>query len=376
MTKTIAIDGRMWGPNFTGIGNYLREIFTRVFILLPEYHFTLFLPEEAEGNILTPNNVTPLFTSEKIYSLKEQTSFCKKISEVNADLTFFPHFNVPLFFRKKFIVVIHDLTILTFPGKKMSRWWHRQAYNLVLKHALEKSERILSVSDFTKAEIQRFDPNISDEKITVIKNGVCVERFQKQTSIAKQGGLPPCQKEQAFHEQFGSPFFLTSGVWREHKNIPGAIRAFELLRKHGGKGKLVITGKPDPYYPEVESLAKSSPFSEDIILTGFIPDEDMPALLSAADALLFPSFSEGFGLPALEAMAAETPVLSSNRTSLPEVCGDAALFFDPNDPEEMAMKMLDVLEEDTRKELIEKGKEQIKQFSWDAAAEEVANFLR
>lgn len=367
--KKIAIDCRMWGPEFTGIGNYLREISTRLFQTYSDAEFIVFLSEshteEVRAEISSQKNVTPIFVTEKIYSWGEQTSFLKKLNAVEADIYFFPHFNVPLFFRKPFVTTIHDLTILKYPGKKMSKPWHRMAYLWVLRHALRRSEKIISVSEYTKKEILDFDAKIPHEKVEVILNGIDVKRFSE----------PNPQKVKKFRKQFGTPFFLISGVWREHKNIPGAIRAFEMLRKYGGEGNLVISGKEDPHYPEVKKLSESSEFAKDIILTGFIPEQDMPSLFAAADTLLFPSFAEGFGLPALEAMAAETPIVASDRTCLPEICGNAALFCNPTDPENVALKMIESLEEKIKTDLQKKGKQRIKDFSWDTSAKKTGEVI-
>lgn len=362
--STIAIDGRMWGAGFTGIGNYVREISLRLFAMKPKDRFVLFVSSKQAEELRVPKNVEVVIADEPIYSLAEQFSFSQKISAVKADITWFPHFNVPLFFRRPFVCTLHDLTILTYPGKKMKKPWHRLAYGLVLRHALKKSRSIIAVSRYTKTEIlayQKVDPN----KISVVWNGVDAEKFQKSNPI----------KIDVFHREFKRPTFLITGVWREHKNIPNAIRAFDMYRRYGGKGSLVITGRADPLYPEVQELAKKSVFSGDIHLAGFLPEDDLNALFVAADVLLFPSLCEGFGLPAIEAMAAGTPVVCSNRTSLPEVCGDAALYFDPLDPEDIALKMVDGIEQSHQEKLAQLGKKRAGLFRWDAAAEKTANAL-
>jgi glycosyltransferase involved in cell wall biosynthesis len=362
--STIAIDGRMWGAGFTGIGNYVREISLRLFAMKPKDRFVLFLSSRQAEEFRPPKNVEVVIADEPIYSFAEQFSFSRKISSVKADITWFPHFNVPLFFRRPFVCTIHDLTILKYPGKKMKSPQHRLAYGLVLRHALKKSRAVITVSRYTKNEIlafQKTDPN----KISVVWNGVDFHKYERPNPL----------KIDIFHREFKRPIFLISGVWREHKNIPNAIRAFDMYRQYGGKGSLVITGRPDPIYPEVQELAKKSVFSADIHLAGFLPEEDMNALFVAADVLLFPSLCEGFGLPAIEAMSAGTPVVCSNRTSLPEVCGDAALYFDPLDPEDIALKMVDGIEDSHQKNLSQKGKKRARLFDWDTAAEKTANAI-
>ncbi len=362
--KTVAIDGRMWGAGFTGIGNYVREISQRLFLLEPNKTFVLFVSSQQAKIISVPANVKIVIADEPIYSIAEQTSFRKKLLQEKGDMTWFPHFNVPLFFNRPFVATIHDLTIITYPGKKMSRFWHKIAYSLVLRHALKKAKKIITVSQYTKKEVLAYQ-KMNPEHIFSIWNGVDQGRYSN----------PSMEKIQHFRKEFSLPFFLITGVWREHKNIPNAIRAFDLYRKHGGKGSLVITGRPDPFYPEVRDLAESSDFSRDIHLTGFLPEDDMPSLFSAADVLLFPSLAEGFGLPAVEAMAAGTPVITSNRSCLPEICSNAALYFDPFQPEDIALKMIDALEEKIISKIVPEGKKRSKIFSWDTAAKKTAGAL-
>ncbi len=356
----------MWGSGFTGIGNYIRAIAPRLFKLMPEYDFVIFTTAEAAKQLQALENVSTVIAPQRIYSISEQTSFWYQLRKIKADLTWFPHFNVPILYSRPFVVTIHDLTILRYPGKKMKRSWHRRGYRRVLDHALEKSKTVISISEFTKSEILDFAPTTAAEKIDVVANGVDKERFQQidHARVAE------------WKRKFAAPTFLVSGVWREHKNIPNAIRAFDMYRKYGGKGSLLITGKPDPYYPEVERLSRQSPFSEDIHLLGFVEDEVLPELMRASSALLFPSLAEGFGLPALEAMAAGIPVAASNSSSLPEVCGDAAIFFDPQNVEDIALKMVDIVEEKTRAQIIAKGARRVAEFSWDNTAQKTADVLR
>ena len=365
MPKKIVIDGRMFDRFSTGIGNYIFEISTRIFPKMPKTDFVIFLPKSSISDFSDFPNLTKKIADEPIYSVAEQFSFLKKLRAENANLTFFPHFNRPIFFRGKSISTIHDLTLLHFPGKKKRRFFHRIAHKIVLKSALKNAEKIISVSDFTQKELLRFFPKIPKTKIAVIKNGISPRKFQN----------PDAEKVAFFRQKFGE-FFLVAGVWREHKNVVGAIAAFELYKKFGGRGNLVITGRPDPFYPEVSARAENSTFSKNIFLTGFLKKSEMPAIFAAAKTLLFPSFAEGFGLPILEAMAAGTPVAASDLPIFREVADDAALFFDPKNPESIALQMVESFREKTRGDLISRGKNRVKNFSWDAAAAKTAKLFQ
>jgi glycosyltransferase involved in cell wall biosynthesis len=360
--KKIAIDARMWGAKYTGIGNYLQETATRLFKRFADHEFILFVTPENLTELEVPANVTKVLAPEKIYSVGEQAKFLMRLRNVNADLTWFPHFNVPIGYRKKYVVTVHDLTLLTYQGKKMKRRWHQAAYRAILRNCMRRSEKVIAVSEYTKEQALLFEPRAKG-KIGVVYNGVHYDSFANADK----------QKVAEIKEKYAQPIFLIAGVWREHKNIPGAIAAFELFRKHGGKGKLIITGKEDPYYPEVKQMTEASRFISDIELTGFIDDDYKRALFAAASALIFPSFSEGFGLPALEAMAAGTPVVCSNTSCLPEVCGDAALYFNPHDSEDIALKMVDALDGKIAPNLIEIGRQRAQNFTWEKTAELTGN---
>jgi glycosyltransferase involved in cell wall biosynthesis len=154
------------------------------------------------------------------------------------------------------------------------------------------------------------------------------------------------------------------------------LKAFDRVRKEFPDIQLVITGRRDPHYPEVLNTVHELKLDAAVRFVGLVEFGDLQKLYSAATAYVFPSLYEGFGLPPLEAMAAGTPVVVSNSSAIPEVCGDAAEYFDPEDVEEMAEKMRIIISNDNRrKELIKKGFEKIKEFSWEKAATETLKIL-
>ena len=320
-----------------------------------------------------------------IYSFKEQYNFLKTVVKEKLDVMHFTHFNRPIFYNRPSIITIHDLTPIYFPGKKRSSFVEQFAYRLVLKSALKKANRIIAVSNFTKKDILKNFSFLDEGKIAVIYEGIA--RFAEDP------------KQFVNHKSKFlnlKPYLLYVGVWREHKNLLGLIRAYEKLKQNSNSIqywrkcrenefkkiaslkledlknlKLVIVGKPDPYYPEVPEAAEKSPFKKDIILTGYVSDEELFLLYQNAAAFVFPSFYEGFGLPPLEAMSYGVPVVSSNAASLPEILGDAALYFDSKNTEEMADKIAQALfDGDLRKILVEKGKKQVLKYSWQKMAQE------
>lgn len=374
---TIGIDARMFSDAFTGIGRYTYELTYRFFEKNPDIQWVLFMndPEFSQYNFPHPH-VRSVCVNAAYYSLAEQTRFLKILEKEKCDLVHFTHFNVPLFYRRPFVVTIHDTTISFYPGKKMNVWWRKYAYQKVIENAIKKSQKIITVSDNTKKDIEKLF-SAPSQKIQTIWNGIG-DDFKPISQI----------KKDTVREKFGiNPHFLLyTGVWREHKNLVNLLRAFRLIldkaHKKDGPQKLknlhlVLTGKEDPYYPEVKKTIHDLDLTSHIKHVGLVDREDLQALYSAAGVYVFPSLYEGFGLPPLEAMKCHTPVCASRISSIPEVCGDAVEYFDPHNVLNMAEKIMAVLTQDAlREELILKGQKRVTLFSWDKAAEQTLHIYR
>ena len=357
----LGIDARMFSSRFTGIGRYTYEISKRFFVLRPDWEFTLFL-NEKEYELFTPptKNVHKVLAPEKLYSVGEQITLPVRMLSQKCDAYFFPHFNVPILFPKPFVVTIHDITISLFPGKKKTSLFHSLGYKLTFGNALRHSKKIFAVSQNTKKDLME-KKGVPEEKIIVSYNGIGEEFLHP----------PQLLESREVMEKFSlpAPYFLYTGVWRNHKNILGLLEAFSLLRTQGLDASLVITGKPDPYYPEVLDYIKKNHLEDRVKTVGLVEEQDLLSLYASARAYVFPSFYEGFGMPPLEAMAMGVPVAASNTSCIPEVCADAAEFFSPSDPSEMASVMGRIFSDaPLRESLIEKGKNHIKKFSWDKTA--------
>lgn len=354
----IGIDARIYSDAFTGIGRYTFELVKRLISNHPEHDWVLFMNAPEYEKYSFPKNVKKVKTQARHYSLAEQTSFLKALNQEKCDLIHFPHFNLPLFYKKPYIVTIHDTTISYFPGKKKNKWWHKAAYNLIIRHAIFGSEAIISVSENTKKDIiQLYRAN--PHKITSIHNGLGKDfkpaSQKKQEAIQKKYNLSP-------------NFLLYTGVWREHKNLVRLLRAFSILfRKNIVEDlQLVIAGKEDPFYPEVKETIQSLGLEKQVKLVGFVPTQDLSPLYSAAMVYVFPSLYEGFGFPPLEAMSTKTPVAASNTSSIPEVCADAALYFNPYEVSDISQKVEQIIrDKKLQNHLIKKGLKQIQKYDWD-----------
>ncbi|PIQ77128.1 hypothetical protein COV82_06030 [Candidatus Peregrinibacteria bacterium CG11_big_fil_rev_8_21_14_0_20_46_8] len=361
----IGIDARFYSSAFTGIGCYVKELVEHLAKIDTRHEYILFMNDPYYREFEVPNkHFKKVHAGVPHYTFAEQWKFAQMLKRHNLDLMHFTHFNAPLLYRRPSVVTIHDLTLSFYPGQKMGHPIYQFAYNLVIRSIARRAKKIIAVSAYTKKDAVNL-LNIHPEKIQVIHNGVG-HRFHH---ITDQHLL------ETFREDYGltKPYILYTGVWRSHKNLVNLIRAFAVLKKeHGFEGWLVISGKHDPWYPEVQNTVGKEKLEGSVRFTGHVPDNDIVLLYNAAMMYVLPSFYEGFGLPALEAFASGVPVCASETSSIPEVCGrDNAIFFNPHDVHDMAAKMAELTKsEETRKKYRERGFERVKEFSWDKMARE------
>ncbi len=357
--KKIGIDARFYSPTATGIGRHVFELVQHLAKLDKDNQYTVFLQKKDFDNFISPaENFVAEVADYAHYSVAEQTLFLRKINKHKFDLMIFPHFNVPIFYRGKFIVTIHDLTIHLIPGRKSNqiKFW---LYKKIIHSAAHNAVKILAVSKNTQKDIVEI-LDVPNSKIEIVGNGI-------SQSFCDVGDFD----RDKFLEKYHLPqkYFLYTGVFREHKNILNLVRAFAIFARQNKEVDLVLAGPLDDLYvPEIKSLADDLGVGDRVHWTGFFPEADFGKLFAAAEAFVFPSFYEGFGVPPLEAMVCGIPTIVSNTSSLPEVCGDASLYFDPRDIGEMAGQMENVLDGRVRLDLVKKGKENVNKFSWEKMA--------
>ena len=364
----IGIDCRLFSSKFTGIGRYTHELvdhYVKLNNKLDKPHeLVLFFNNPEFKKFKTTENVKKVLVDAKHYSFAEQTKFLLKLNKEKLDVVHFPHFNVPIFYRRPYVVTIHDLTLNFFPGQKMTKFYHRFAYNLTIKNATKRAKKIIAISKNTKndlIEILDIDP----KKIEIVYNGID-ERF---VFIQDASKFKKTLKKYKISKQF----LLYTGVWRNHKNLPRLLKAFKTLREEKNLDlQLVITGKEDPHYPEVKKTVKKLNLKEDIIFPGLVDDKELIHLYNAAFIFVFPSLYEGFGLPPLESMSCGTPVVASEISSIPEVCGEEnAIYFDPYSATDIAEKIYSLyINSSKQAELVEKGVRHSSKFSWKTTAEQ------
>ena len=285
------------------------------------------------------------------------------------DVFFTPAHVIPFGYRgpgKAGVATVHDLGYLHFPEAHTPG---QLAYlRLATIHNAERGRRVIADSEATKADLVRFH-QISPAKIEVVYPGLSpgLERVREGERVA------------AVQQKYGiaSPYFLYLGTIQPRKNLARLVRAYaayaERVRPEQLHG-LVLAGKAGWLSDEI--LAEIGKHQLPITVTGFVAEADKAALLSGATALLFPSLYEGFGFPVLEAQACGTAVLCSNSSSLPEVAGEAALLVDPLDEMGLAAGITRMAEDgELRRELVERGFENVKRFTWERTAEQVMDVL-
>lgn len=359
----IGIDCRMYSSHFTGIGRYVFELVENLQKIDLHNQYVLFFNQPEYINFQAGNpNFSKVLVDARHYSLAEQTKFLNILNREKLDLMHFTHFNRPIFYNRPSVVTIHDLTLHFYPGKKMTNPLRRLAYNWTIRSAVQKAKKIIAVSRTTAKDLQEI-LHVSLKKIHVIYEGVN-EYFKP---IHNPSRLAHTLDKYHIHK----PFLLYTGVWRDHKNLRGLIRAFHTLSERHPL-QLVITGKKNNIYAkEIFTLVHDLNLENQIIFPGLVSEDELIDLLNLAHIYVFPSFYEGFGLPPLEAMQCGTPVAASNTSCIPEICGKNAIYFDPHNAVDMVEKIEKLLtDQELYHQLKKNGLEYTQKFSWSKMSKE------
>ena len=363
----IGLDLRMVGGG-SGIDRYITELSREILTQDKTHEFVLFVRNQKTAEQYQSFGQKIVIADIPHYSLAEQLSLPRILKKENLDLVHFPHFNVPIFYHRPFVVTIHDLTHTLFPGQKKSRFFHRLAYHAVFANAIKKARKIIAVSQFTKKQITEYY-SVPSEKITVVYEGFknlygTIDKHEALEHVKQKFGIT-------------KPFLLYVGVWRRYKNLPMLAQAFDKLKNRSLNMELVLAGEPDAFYPEIKEEVLSIKYKGDIKAVGRVSDEDLKLLYNAATLFVLPSLIEGFGLTALEAAACGTPIVCSDIPTLREVMGQGAEYFDPHNVENMTDVIADLLKNETRlEELANLALSRSKHFSWQQAATETSEVYK
>ena len=362
----VAWDNSLAGRNRTGTGVYASELVEK-----------LAARTDIQLHVFTGYNVGR--QGEGLFALAvrglaglcwSNLSFPHLLKKGRFDLLHSPAFVLPLRCPCPTVVTIHDLTFRFFPEHFDRRW---QVYlNGIMPSVLRSTSAVICPSEYTRIDLLR-GYDVAPNKVHVVHNGVEHERFHPGARLgndwARQLGIR-------------AGYLLHVGALSERKNIPTLLRAVGRLRAESfwGDRQLVLAGAEVPRMQgaaRIHELIRALELDGNVILAGHVPNEEVPGLYANASMLVMPSFYEGFGLPILESMASGTPVIASNTSSLPEVAGQAAILFPPNDHILLASAIADLLKNRTlAEELRRKGLVRASQFSWERTAEETVSVYR
>jgi glycosyltransferase involved in cell wall biosynthesis len=347
----ITIDVRML--HSSGIGTYIRNLVPRILDAYPSARFSLLGDPKTMGawKGFQKPNVDLVKAEAGIYGLSEQMVIPAKIPR-GTDLFWSPHYNFPVLWKGKLLVTVHDVFHVAMP--RYVRGFHRRWYARAMFDQLaRRADAVIAVSQFTRSELAIWT-KVDRQKVGVVPNGIDPSWFD----IPRIASPHP------------RPYLLFVGNIKPHKNLGRLLEAFGSLQDKIPHD-LVLVGKKEGFIVgDKRIFEKARALKGRVHFTGEIDDQRLQQYYAFTDLLVFPSLYEGFGLPPLEAMACGRPVAASFIPSLVETCGKAVQFFDPNRPEDIAQKIQEVLgNEELRQDLVRKGLEQARQFSWEKCAE-------
>lgn len=352
----IGIDARLYEE--TGVGRYIRNLLYWLIKLDKKNKYVIFTTKSSSKHIKN----SPSWKIEEVnirwHTLAEQVIFPFHLMKHKLDLVHFPYFSVPMLYSGKFIVTIHDLTNLTYPTGKASELPYvfykvkHTAYKQILKNAIKRAEKIIVPSHSIANEMNKYYQGIGNKITVTYEGGIEID----------QGA----EKKYDFE-----PFFLYVGNVYPHKNIENAILALKKINLQNPKPiKLVIIGKKDYFQQRLYKYIKELELNKCIIFFDQVNDRQLSNLYKKALCLIFPSISEGFGLPALEAMQHGCLIACSDIPVFHEICGEPLFYFNPYDVDNIkqTFKKIISLSEKEKALLAAKEKERAGKFSWENMA--------
>ncbi len=368
----IAVNTRLLIPGkLEGIGWFSYETLRRITSQHPEDEFIFLFDREFQEECLFSDNITPLIVGPParhpfLYYFWFNLSLPGLLKKLKPDVFLSPDGFHCLPYKGKSLIVIHDLNFehRPFDIPLLTRWYYRYFFPRFARHA----HRIATVSAYSKKDIAtlyQVDPG----KIDVVYNGVNESFTPVSTEQIAQGRAKFAA---------GNPYFIFIGSLHPRKNLTNLFKAFDIFKQTDKSDtKLLIAGAKMWWTREIRETYQQMHFKQDVIFTGRLTVEELHLALASALALTYLSHFEGFGIPILEAFACNTPVITSNTTSMPEVAGNAALLADPCDPEAIAEEMTGLaLNPELRQELIQKGQIRKHDFSWQKSADLLYESIR
>jgi len=361
----IAVNARLLlEDKLEGIGRFTDETLRIITRDHPEHQFIFIFDRPYSGKFIYSDNITPVVCFPQarhplLWFLFLEWAIPRVLRKYKADLFFSPDGWLSLRTKTRSLPVIHDLNFFHFP--RFIPWHIRQYYYYFFPRFVSKAFRIATVSEFSRNDIaSRFGYDAG--KIDIVYNGT-QDTFK-----------PIPDEEQArIRERFsgGSPYFIFIGLIHPRKNLAALINAYDGFRRQTDSlVRLLVVGSRKWWTADMQQALERTSFRKDIVFTGRVKDADLPGIVASSLALVYPSHFEGFGIPVLEALYCDVPVIASTASSLPEVGGDAVLYVDPSSVDSIRQAMINIAGDAVlRKRLVDKGRIQRLKFSWERSAD-------
>ncbi len=362
----IGIDCRLW--NETGVGRYIRNLVFNLVRIDKTNEYILFAQSDDQSEIksvIHNSNFTIRVADIKWHTISEQLRLPKILNGENLDLMHFPYFSVPYFYKKPYIVTVHDLIVNKFQTGKASTlpyplyFLKRQGYSLVFSNAIKKAKKIIVPSSTVHDDLLSEYGTLPENKIVVTHEGGFDSKIKDQRSKIKD---------------IEGEYFVRVGNYYPHKNVEHLLMAFKIfINDYETRNvKLILVGKKDFFFKRIEKIVVALDLRENVIFLDNITDAELFLLYKNSVATVVPSFMEGFSLTAVEAMSAESIVVASDIPVHHEVCADAAIYFNPDDINDIKQKLNHAftLTEGSKTDLVNEGKRHVEKFSWNKMARE------
>lgn len=363
----IAVNTRLLLKNkLEGIGWFTYESLKRIVVSHPEDEFYFIFDRKYDNEFIFADNVTPVVVGPParhpiLYFIWYEISIPRILKRIKPDIFISPDAFLSLSSKYPDLIVIHDLNFEHFP--EHMPWLWRKYYRLFTPLFAKKASRIATVSEFSKSDIVK-QYGIDSKKVDVVYNGSS-DKFRPLSDKEKN------ETKNKFSDGFD--YFVFVGALNPRKNLSNIFKAFDNFRSNNKTNtKFVVVGEKMYWSHDIKSTFENMKYGSDIIFTGRLKPDALSMVVGSAIALVYTSFFEGFGIPIIEAFNAEVPVITSNVTSMPEIAGDAALLVDPESVDQIAAAMHKIsTDNELCTSLVEKGKKQTLNFTWDKTAENV-----
>jgi len=360
----IAVNTRFLLKNkLEGIGWFSYETLKRITQRHPEHEFLFFFDRPFDERFIFAGNVTPIVLRPParhplLWYYWFERAIPRALENHRADLFFSPDGFLSLKATTSTVITIHDIAFEHYPDHV--GFWARHFYRRFTPQYAGKAARITTVSEFSKQDIST-QYSIPETKIDVVHNGANAQ--YQLLSDEEKASVKACYTE-------GHDYFLYAGAIQPRKNVRNTLEAFDLFKtQHPSTVKLVIAGRKAWDYKGIMRAYEQMRHKSDVVFAGHLPSGQLSRVMGASLGLIYASLFEGFGIPIVEAMNAEVPVITSNVSSMPEVAGDAALLVNPKSPDEITKAMARLCQEPgLARLLVKKGRQQRQNFSWDQTA--------